>query len=381
MSKENQNINYEPDVTNIHEGMEVKNYIELCKLLNQEPVTNHSRTSQKKTWERYFEFETIGQKYYIGQIYDEPIPKSVKDGSVYVPLIETLFAALLSRQEGEHLRCRYNFLLDQFNMVNPRYKELSLGTTYGSIKDYIDDNGNAVTVDKDSYNDFRVASYSRFLSILKSSLNSMKSRKLLSKVEDEVVVVTTVVQPGYEDYDFEDPIRKYHIATEAETNQIVEIERHVLREMGANSVFQINARGQWGEYSRRVDEKLSATNPTWVHVFRQLHVMFSHNTIDDGLKESRTKFIEKAEEDGLVVDEHVVDTMVANMLNENVMNAYLTSSQKKYNKLSKQGKIVPDNIMGEENKMKHYLFKSQYMDDQIYLADIFIKNRKKENHE
>ena len=44
------------DTSRLEIGMIVKNYKELCNLLNENPKTGNSKNAQLKEWQRYFEF-------------------------------------------------------------------------------------------------------------------------------------------------------------------------------------------------------------------------------------------------------------------------------------------------------------------------------------
>ena len=62
-------------IENLKVGLIVKNYKEMCKLLEQEPKTSNSKKAQLKEWERYFDFFKDGQKIVITKIYNSPLNK------------------------------------------------------------------------------------------------------------------------------------------------------------------------------------------------------------------------------------------------------------------------------------------------------------------
>lgn len=65
------------DTSQLEIGMIVKNYKELCQLLNEEVKAGDSKVAQLKEWQRYFNFERpkYKQSYIILDIYDEPLEK------------------------------------------------------------------------------------------------------------------------------------------------------------------------------------------------------------------------------------------------------------------------------------------------------------------
>ena len=64
-------------VENLHEGQIIKNYKELCDILEIKPRKSGSNSykSQLKEFNRYFQFEKQGHKYIISKIYDNPKEK------------------------------------------------------------------------------------------------------------------------------------------------------------------------------------------------------------------------------------------------------------------------------------------------------------------
>lgn len=57
-------------------GYEIKNYQQLCKILKEEIKTGEAKQSQQERWSLYFDYETVGHKVYITDIYDD---KTVKE--------------------------------------------------------------------------------------------------------------------------------------------------------------------------------------------------------------------------------------------------------------------------------------------------------------
>lgn len=60
---------------NLYLGQSVKNYKELCLLLDEKPKAGKSKQLQIKDWERYFRYSKDGNKYIIDEIYSEPKEK------------------------------------------------------------------------------------------------------------------------------------------------------------------------------------------------------------------------------------------------------------------------------------------------------------------
>lgn len=61
-------------IENLKKGMIIKNYKELCKLLEIEEKRGNSQKAQYKEMARYFRHKKIGYKFKIMEIYKEPLP-------------------------------------------------------------------------------------------------------------------------------------------------------------------------------------------------------------------------------------------------------------------------------------------------------------------
>lgn len=71
----NNELEWEIDTSTLVVGMVIKNYKELCAILNEEAKTGKAKQLQLKNWKRYFDWEKDGQKFIIVDIYDTPLPK------------------------------------------------------------------------------------------------------------------------------------------------------------------------------------------------------------------------------------------------------------------------------------------------------------------
>ena len=71
------------EIKNLKEGQVIKNYKELCKVLEIESKKSNDTRARKRHHEefaRHFEYEKQGQKYIITKIYDNPKKKIEKRG-------------------------------------------------------------------------------------------------------------------------------------------------------------------------------------------------------------------------------------------------------------------------------------------------------------
>ena len=88
-------------VENLHEGQVIKNYKELCDILEVEAKQNNDTRARKRHHEefnRYFEYEKQGQKYIITRIFDEPKEKIEKRGGNNLKYTDILSPKELSNE-------------------------------------------------------------------------------------------------------------------------------------------------------------------------------------------------------------------------------------------------------------------------------------------
>lgn len=172
----------------LEEGMVVKNYFEMCKLIDDEPCEGNSRAAQKKYWRRFFDWDNVGQKYVILSVYDEPLPEELSDNAVYAKFFELiLMAALTNTKEGV-----YHFfpshLFETFGMVSPEYSSLrdesyieTAFGDYGEVDSSISTYG-ARTMNRLTYKRLTDISHSSLLSLDNSGLIHYKRGYALKKL-------------------------------------------------------------------------------------------------------------------------------------------------------------------------------------------------------
>ena len=76
-------------------GMVVKNYKEMCSLLNEKVTTGEAKQIQLRNWERFFKYKKEGHKFMITEILEKPLEKKDKrdagNRSLFVKDIACIF--------------------------------------------------------------------------------------------------------------------------------------------------------------------------------------------------------------------------------------------------------------------------------------------------
>lgn len=113
------------NIENLSEGQVIKNYKELCLLLNEPIKSGKSKNLQLDDWLRYFEYARQGNKYIIEKIYKEPITKEDKRGN--------------GNNKGKYREYKnFNIIEDDFNRIGI-YKitlnnDIYIGSTIKSFR-------------------------------------------------------------------------------------------------------------------------------------------------------------------------------------------------------------------------------------------------------
>lgn len=326
-------------------GQEIKNYKVLCELLGETVTVGRTRQYQLKEWKRFFDWEKQGQKFIITDIYPEPLPKEMKEGTVYAKLIETLLVAHLSKQENYTYTATESQIFETLCMVNSNYKKIrdpNLYTALTSTK-------SSSPVLPINYIDFNQRSHKRLKEILHSALNSMVSRRLLEYTKETVIVI---IHPDLDGT----PIYENIVANSDEIKEILRIERQVMNEMGVDNIFQLYAQNKMQTYNQKVDSKLKEEF-NWDHVYRRLKLVYNQSSLEGALEQTKKNLFKAADLHDIRINKEKLNLAIVNMFN--------TEAQKRTDKYVAN----PDTT----NARLSYLEDPRYVVDQRFLTDYFIK--------
>lgn len=313
------------DTSNLVVGMVVKNYKELCKLLNENVLEGNSKKAQLKEWERYFLWEKKGQKFIILEIYDEPLPKN--DGrqnrNVYVQYIEVILMKLLSKQKNN----KYVFYITTrqlwklLGMINNDYKSISLEDLNDKIPEY--------KVTSFDVNKFYQRCNQRLRDILYSSLNNLQTRSLI-KYEIETVIVSKDEKNNL----------LYSPANDIQKKKILKAERKALLDMGLESKRHVYAKFKDEEFFEKLNAYLQEWYG-WEYTFKRIKIIYNKSDILDTVDDDEEKLKESFDEikiKRLELNEKVVEALYKNVQ---------TMVENRHKKADIEYQIAVDNYMDE----------------------------------
>lgn len=285
---------YTIDTSALVIGMIIKNYKELCTILNEETKTGKAKQLQLKNWKRYFDWERDGQKFIIVDIYDTPLPKEdlrrKGNNSIYKNYIELILLQYLSKQEGYRKTFTKRNWLELLGMINSKYgKEPKI-----KLKqlDYCI-NDQEITL-------FYIRSNKKLERVLHDALSNLQREKLII-VEYETVIV------------FVDERGKEHrfIANDYQKKKILQAERDILKNvMQYENMFYVYIKNKSNEYYNKVNEKLHELYG-WKYYYKQIKIIYDQSNIIEAIPSKE-----------VILQKEILNSKIVEFLNDNAKKVY-----------------------------------------------------------
>lgn len=357
------------NLQNLHEGQVVKNYKELCRLLEIDEMDGNSKVSQLKEIGRYIEINKKGHSFVVIQIYKNELEKSSNRNpagsrSLYVENFSVQLLHALSKDyhykkskglvdEGANYMFRTPNQLSQLTgMVNKDYRFTRL-----AVKDFIENN--EYSLSKFDIDEFFKTTTNKINSIIKTSMNNLYKRKILvpyrrhlftfqgkQYVSDDPqeTIITTLQGKIYEDM-------KFRGITRERKNGGEPIVLDILSEVYLSHRTE--------EFYERFNKELKSEYG-WTDVYSGWKINFHTSRLDENILRYEKEF--------KILQENK-DTM-----NEKFVAFMTKSSQKKYDENQSRYEDFVKQIWGEVAK-KDYPFRYQedYISSQALLTELFIK--------
>lgn len=348
--KEDNYIEWDSDINtyNLRIGATIKNYKELCELIDQEVKGGKSKKLQLENFKRYFDWEKSGQKFIITDVYDVPLTKEdnrkLGNNNIYVKYIETILLRFLSKQEGYTKTLKKMELWKLLGMVNSKYNRVTSQEL--QKMDCI--------ITQFEINHFYQRCNQKLEKILFTALNNLKNRKLIIWELQTVIV---------------DKDDKYFLADDSHLRSILNVERNVLREMGFEKIIQVYFRFKQNEYYEKVNNKLFELYE-WRYFFKQIKLIYEPKNIIEALPESEIQ-LQKS-----ILNQKIMDALQVNAKEK------FTKQQNIWNEEYKRLEDYYSNDWGipwkpNPNDIKIFKYPSTYLEAQKMLTDELVNIRHK----
>ena len=307
---------------NISEGLIIKNYKELCSLLELEPKAGNQKKAQLKDIERYFSYDKQGHKMIIKEIYNVPLPPN-NNITQYIPLIERLVLHNMVVEDEFYEGRLYipkSKLLKMLKMINKKYSEFKYHQMQLAHK---------TKIPKETIVDFYRTSDDLLERNIERALNSLASQSLIqwnhvfTVVEQEriekkdIELINETIEDEYGDTtdiaygQTHYLLKKHREATEEETKLILRLQRDVLEELGINSIQEVLKFGKGDEFYKKVRYRLSKESELVTYyksyelIFNMDHIEKKYNSADKFILDDVTEmklFLELNEQIGNTIN-------------------------------------------------------------------------------
>lgn len=233
-------------IENITEGMVIKNYKELSKLLGVPNTGGNIKKKHLKELQRYVEYHKNGHKFIIDKVYDKPKPEIDGRGKnpnshrnqngAYGKYIRLLVLNMLSQSEANIVRIGTLRMLQELNMINRNYRL-----------------GNYNREEMAKYLGMDIKFIHEFYDTNTSKLQQTVERTLNKLMKNERLIFWSNIKMIGTD-------KGERQATDGEVKFILNCEQEVLKEMGINDIRHIYIANRNEEFYTRSNVKLKKQN-------------------------------------------------------------------------------------------------------------------------
>lgn len=299
------------NIDKLTEGLLVKNYKELCSLLDIKVSAGDSKKSQLKDLGCYCKYHKEGNKFIIDEIYDEAKEKQDNrknnkgKSADYIDDIELrLLGEFLTKGKENNLTIGKSVLLRDVGLVNSNYSYCK--QRQEKLANYLD-------IDKETIYDYYNSVDSMVVNNLEKALKNLTNEKIIDLDTTTIVCKNRLLDVNYkhETYidEFDEEIERiipiansdiiYEEATLEEHDIILKVEGEVLDKMKARRVTDLFATGKIKEYYnecyKQIREELSDFN----FYFKAYKITYNYDRIvnklneygyDDWLKEMELEY-------------------------------------------------------------------------------------------
>lgn len=214
-----------------------KNYKELCAALNQPVYGGNQKKAQLEEFKRYFEYEKVGNKFYILDVYDEPKPEgcSYPPNAIYVQHIELILLNFLAEQREHYVEIPLQYLWLELGMITQKFIDMQ------------DKKSELLEIHKRMrlfyINDFYKRCRLKFIKIINSSLSRLERKRLIRYKKI---------------YKIKYPHEFYaETAGLREEVLILKTEREILDEFGFDKINEVFLKNKSTDFYKRRNEILS----------------------------------------------------------------------------------------------------------------------------
>lgn len=322
-------------------------YKELCDILGQKYYKGGNiKEKQLKEFFRYFDYEKIGNKFFIKEIYKEPkeVEYCYPANAIYAECIEKILLTYLSQQHDYITYISSQQLYWTLGMVTYEYiimQRPGFDTRLqNDLKNKLMKDSQYEISDKQIkfyINDFYSRCKTKFSDIINTSLKSLQKRRLLEYQNVYHIIYEYIEEGKVISFD------KY--SNDSEIKDIITIEREVLDSYGYKSESDVWLHNKTVEYYDKITKRVKVFDPRVKSLYRCYKLIFNTNSIQ--------KALTKDEEE---LKRRELNDKVLNFINQQTQRKYLSTISVRYGsdefKYTKNYTLAQDYLSNRLIKLK-----------------------------
>lgn len=306
-------------VENLHEGQIIKNYKELCKILEIEEKPGKSRQLQHNHFNQYFEYKKEGHKYIINKIYKNVENKIKRGGNnrLFVDDFRNLIISILHNNRSETMLISKGMLYKTMNLVNENYL---LGRNNMTKLSEITEIPQTSIYDFYDYNSVKLKD------TVERNLKHCRNRSLLIyenvmcvAIQEALIAYNELDKPILDEHGrvVSESRLTYREATKQEKQVILKYEKEVKNENGWKDNQEIFLKGKWKYFKQQVENKLIQANTNIKFYYEAYRITWNNKDIDEEYKKSCSE---------------ISSIEIKNNINHNMVESIKKSTMKRHNK-------------------------------------------------
>lgn len=363
------------NLSNILPNTSVKNYKEMCKLLEEPVMEGNSKKAQLKDWERFMDYSREGKVgYIIKEIYDIEIPKGVKGDAIYTKFIEMILMNLFLLFDSNSIEATKKDLYHMLGLVNDNYSSgQKRAIAIKEFKSGHESKPNSKLPVLSSHaadfysKEFFTFTNSRLDKILGDALRSMQKRDLIFYYPVyKIVVLTDDANNPYDTYE----------ASEDEIEKILEI-KSAFKEQHPEFKF-LNAYN-YEKYVAQIG-KVYKEKMGWVNVYQTTKIIINEKYLRKNISIVREEILKECQKQKIELNMVTVDKFnqyFEEQYRRNQIKAFNELKDKLFKEMDGLSEDEIISIMGtvdaKSNDYNGKIYKEDYLNIQKELVQLFLK--------
>jgi len=363
----------------------IKNYKELCAVLDEKMAVGGSKKYQLKEFERFFKYHKSGNKFIIDEIYNNPLEKIETRGGAnnvteYTKIIENLILDLLfqggnTKQGFGMVFLSKNQLLKEFHMINDNY-------VY--CKRRILKLSKFMNIDKETVEEWYDLNDDMLERNLQQALKSLENQSLATWSREitiaEAIPMAEIMRDGTEvikrkyidQYDEEQIDYKYYANDEIKLNYregtnkekafILETEKDIMNELGCDSKQKVIKLGLWETFKNKIDD-IILKKLNIAFYYKSYKILFNEKHIKVAVNDIFGEF--ELSEDEKIASKIILNSEVIDRTNINAENRHNRAIEEKSKIIGK----MKNDTKGQRTLRRS---KENYLNDNIQLGNNLI---------